>query len=217
MPSDPPPRPLRGLYLITPPEPLRGTTLIGAVAEALAGGAALVQYRDKGSESGRRRAEADALLRLCHQWGVPLIINDDLGLALAVGADGVHLGRDDPDPRSARALLGPGALIGVSCYNDWERAITAAQEGADYLAFGRFFPSTSKPGAVPADPALLGRAQGLGLPLVAIGGITPENGGTLVAAGADMLAVIQGVFGRSDIRSTCRAFSRLFTTQGAAP
>lgn len=217
MTDDPTYRPLRGLYLITPAEPPAGMSLSEAVAEALAGGAALIQYRDKGVDQRRRHTEASALLRLCRRHGVPLIINDDLTLAQAVDADGVHLGRDDLSLVAARALLGRHALIGVSCYNSLERAMTAAQEGADYLAFGRFFPSTSKPEAVPADISILQEVRRLGIPLVAIGGITPENGGALVAAGADMLAVIQGVFGQPHIRSTCRAFSRLFTTQGAAP
>ncbi len=217
MSPDPLRRPLRGLYLITPGQPPARLTLIEAVAEALAGGVALVQYRDKGSDSDRRRMEAAALLELCRGEGVPLIINDDLALAAAIGADGVHLGRDDPSPRAARALLGPRALIGVSCYNEIERARAAAREGADYLAFGRFFPSGTKPQAVPADPALLREARPLGLPLVAIGGITPENGATLVAAGADMLAVIQGVFGKPHIRVACRAFNRLFADQGVVP
>lgn len=217
MTPDPRPRPLRGLYLITPAEPPPGMSLIQAVAAALAEGVALVQYRDKGSDSERRRTQATALLALCRAAGVPLIINDDLALAAAIGADGVHLGREDPSPLAARALLGPRALIGVSCYNGLERARIAAREGASYLAFGRFFPSATKPDAVPADPASLREAKPLGLPLVAIGGISPENGASLVAAGADMLAVIQGVFGQRDIRAACRAFNRLFPHQGIVP
>lgn len=217
MTPDPLASPLRGLYLITPAEPPPGLTLIEAVAEALAGGAAMLQYRDKGADPERRGGEARALLHLCRHQGVPLIINDDLALAAAIGADGVHLGRDDPSPLTARALLGPRALIGVSCYSSIDRARTAAHEGADYLAFGRFFPSTSKPHAAPASPALLRKVKPLGLPLVAIGGITPENGAVLLAAGADMLAVIQGVFGQPHIRTACRAFNRLFTDQGIVP
>lgn len=208
---EPEPTPLRGLYLITPERPPSGLTLSEALAAALEGGAALVQYRDKTQDHLRRRVEARAILKLCHRHGVPLIINDDVTLALEVGADGVHLGRNDTEIAEARSALGPDALIGISCYDSLERATQAAAAGADYVAFGRFFPSLSKPNATPADPDLLRQARlQAQLPLVAIGGITPENGRVLVAAGADMLAVIQGVFGQPDIRAACRAFHRLF-------
>jgi thiamine-phosphate pyrophosphorylase len=199
-----------GVYVITPSEPPAELELAEAVSCALAGGASLVQYRDKSTDPSRRRLEANALLRLCRAAGVPLIVNDDLHLAAELGADGVHLGRDDPSPATARAILGPSAIIGVSCYNDLRRAAWAAQEGADYLAFGRFFPSRSKPLAVQADPSLLRAGKAFGLPLVAIGGITPENGPSLLAAGADLLAVIEGVFGQTDITAACRRLSRLF-------
>jgi thiamine-phosphate pyrophosphorylase len=142
---------------------------------------------------------------------VPLIINDDVELAVHCGAAGVHLGRDDADLATARARLGTGAIIGVSCYADLERAREAAAAGADYLAFGRFFPSQTKPEAVPADPALLAAARReLDLPLCAIGGITPANAAPLLEAGADLLAVIQGLFGQPDVRAAAARFQALF-------
>lgn len=202
---------LHGLYAITDRRLATGLQLADQVARALAGGARVIQYRDKGADQERRRREATALLRLCRQAGVPLIINDDLELAYQIGADGIHLGRDDPDPAAARARLGADALIGISCYNRLPLARQAQDAGADYIAFGRFFPSSSKPDAVPADPALLQEARRqLSIPIVAIGGITPENGGPLVAAGADMLAVIQGIFGQPDIQTACQRFLPLF-------
>jgi thiamine-phosphate pyrophosphorylase len=204
---------LRGLYAIT-----AGPDPAAAVAEALAGGARAIQYRDKGTDGARRRREALELRTLCRQRGVPLLINDDVDLAAAVGADGVHLGRADLPLAEARRRLGPDALIGVSCYNELERALAARDAGADYVAFGRFHPSGTKPLAVQAEPDLLRRARPLvGLPLVAIGGITPENGGALIEAGADMLAVVGGVFGQPDIRRAALAFSVLFEPRGAPP
>ncbi|HHH40368.1 MAG TPA: thiamine phosphate synthase [Sedimenticola sp.] len=202
---------LRGLYVITGARHPAHGTLLEQVDAALAGGARLVQYRDKGDDRARRRREAGDLLRLCRTRGVPLIINDDLALAVESGADGVHLGRDDPALAEARRRLGPGALIGVSCYDRFELALAAQAGGADYVAFGRFFPSRSKPQAVQAEIGLLQRARReLQVPVVAIGGITPENGGPLIAAGADMLAVIDGVFGQPDIHAASRRFARLF-------
>lgn len=151
------------------------------------------------------------LRTLCRARRVPLIINDDIELAVAVDADGVHLGRDDGDLSAARDRLGPGRLIGISCYNDLELARAAAAQGADYVAFGSFFVSATKPAAAPADIALLRRARRtLAVPIVAIGGITPENGRALIAAGADMLAVIRGVFATTDVRRAAQSFSELF-------
>jgi thiamine-phosphate pyrophosphorylase len=202
---------LRGLYAITPDALRRRRDLRALVAEALAAGARVVQYRDKGPDETRRRAEAELLLTLCRGADALLIVNDDLELAAAVGAHGVHLGRDDADPREARRRLGRQAVIGVSCYDRLERARQARASGADYVAFGRFFPSRTKPAAVQAHPELLRRARReLGLPLVAIGGITPENGASLIAAGADMLAVVDAVFGAPDVRAAARAFIDLF-------
>lgn len=202
---------LQGLYVITDAELTPGAALEPAVAAALRGGARIVQYRDKGVDLPRRQQEASALNALCRTYGAFLIINDDVELAAAVSAAGVHLGRDDPELRAARLRLGERAIIGVSCYNQLTRAHTAAEQGADYVAFGRFFPSQTKPDAVPATPELLRAARReIELPLVAIGGITPDNGGLLIDAGADMLAVIHGVFGQPDIESAARRFADLF-------
>ena len=206
--SSPDPR-LRGLYAITDPALLPGERLLQGVAAALRGGARLIQYRDKGTDPARRLARARALARLCDDAGALLIVNDDPELAAAAGAHGVHLGRDDPPLAEARRLLGDSAIIGVSCYADLGRAQRLAPE-ADYLAFGRFFPSHTKPDAVPADPALLAAARRFGRPLAAIGGITAANGGALVAAGADLLAVIHGLFGQPDIEAAARARAALF-------
>ena len=207
---------LRGLYAITDAALIPADRLVEAVSHAIAGGAVLVQYRDKTSPPQLRRAQALALQTLCEARGVPLIINDDLELAVHCGAAGVHLGRDDPDPAAARERLGPGALIGVSCYADLARARAAAAAGADYLAFGRFFPSHTKPEASPADPELLRAARReLDLPLCAIGGITPANAPQLLAAGADLLAVIQGLFGQPDVRAAAARFQTLFKKPGS--
>ncbi|MEW8013326.1 MAG: thiamine phosphate synthase [Candidatus Sedimenticola endophacoides] len=213
------PLPRRGLYAITDPALAAGQGLDNQVRHALRAGTRLIQYRDKSGDAGKRLREARELLALCRNHGAALIINDDADLALEIGADGVHLGRDDPDLRATRARLGTRRIIGVSCYNRFDLALEAQREGADYVAFGRFFPSSSKPGAVQADPALLHRARReLGIPAVAIGGITPENGGALIEAGANMLAVIHGVFGQPDIAAACTAFHRLFEqTEVSAP
>jgi thiamine-phosphate pyrophosphorylase len=201
----------RGLYALTDSTLIPEDRLIPAVAAAIAGGAVLVQYRDKSGDAAKRAWEAQDLVNLCRPLGVPLIINDDVALAAAVGADGVHLGRDDGDIAAARAALGPGALIGVSCYNELERARAAEAAGADYVAFGSFFPSSVKPGAVRAEVDLLRQArQQLNVPLVAIGGINADNGALLIEAGADLLAVISDVFGQSDIRAAARRIAGLF-------
>jgi thiamine-phosphate pyrophosphorylase len=199
--------PARGLYAIT--DGPREDLLIAAEA-ALAGGAAMLQYRDKTGDGERRLAEARALLALCRGFGVPLIVNDDASLARAVGAAGVHLGKADAEVAESRASLGPDAIIGVSCYDSLQRARDAAAAGADYLAFGAFFPSITKPGARRAAPSLLREARALRLPRVAIGGITPDNGAALIAAGADFLAVVSDLFGAADIRDRARRFAKLF-------
>jgi len=201
---------MRGLYAITP-EGLHGAALVEAAAQALAGGARVLQYRDKSGDRARRLADATALCGLCRTHGALFIVNDDLELARACGAHGVHLGREDATPEEARARLGKEAVIGLSCYDQWERALQAASAGADYIAFGAFYPSPTKPGTVRAGPELLRRARReLGLPVVAIGGITAENAQPLIEAGADMVAVIQGLFARPDIRAAARRISALF-------
>lgn len=202
---------LSGLYAITPEVPATGSPLATQVEQAIAGGARLVQYRNKGDDSLQRLREAQALLVVCHAAGVPLIVNDDPELAARIGADGVHLGKDDADPREARRRLGRRAIIGISCYDRLDGALHARKVGADYAAFGRFFPSSTKPLAIQATPELLSRARArLTLPLVAIGGVTPENGRSLISAGADMLAVVDAVFGQPDIRAAAAAFNNLF-------
>jgi thiamine-phosphate pyrophosphorylase len=204
-------RDLRGLYVITDDRRSGPDHLAAQVAAALAGGARVVQYRDKSNDQERRLAEARALVDLCRHHRVPLLINDDVDLASAVNADGVHLGRDDQDIASARDRLPAGSLVGMSCYDDFELAREAARAGADYIAFGSFFPSPTKPDAVPARPDLLRRAsRELALPTVAIGGIRPENGAPLVQAGADMLAVISAVFAATDVAAATRAFTPCF-------
>jgi thiamine-phosphate pyrophosphorylase len=200
----------RGLYAITDTA-LLADKLVEHVGQAIRGGARVVQYRDKQLSPAVRQRQAAALAELCRRHDIPLLINDDVDLAAAVGAAGVHLGEHDSDLQPARSQLGPHAIIGISCYNRLELARQAAAHGADYVAFGRFYPSSTKPGAVQATPALLteGR-QVLDIPVVAIGGITPENGAELVSAGADLLAVIHGIFGQPDVEVAARRYATLF-------
>ena len=204
-------RVLHGLYAVTDSGVAPATPLAEAVAAAIRGGARLVQYRDKSGDAARRLREAQALLAVCREHEVPLIINDDVDLAVEIGADGVHLGREDAPLDEARVRAGPRAILGVSCYASLECALAAEQAGADYVAFGSFFASPSKPRAVRAPLELLRTArQRLNVPCCAIGGITPDNGALLVAAGADMLAVISGLFVQSDIEAAARRYARLF-------
>jgi thiamine-phosphate pyrophosphorylase len=198
----------RGLYLVTPDEP-DGDHLLARVAPLLAE-ASCLQYRNKAADADVRLRQARALRALCAMGGVPLIINDDVELAAAVGADGVHLGEHDAAIGDARMRLGAAAIIGVSCYDDLARARHAAAAGADYLAFGACFASPTKPNARRATPELLRQAAVLGLPRVAIGGITPENAALVVAAGADLVAVISGVFDAPDPVAAARACRVLF-------
>jgi thiamine-phosphate pyrophosphorylase len=205
--------PVCGLYAITESRSTTPGTIIEQVTLAIDGGAVMIQYRDKHLPREERGREARALATLCRERDVPLIINDDIELAAACGAAGVHLGQDDAPVSRARRRLGQRAIIGVSCYNRMERARTAAGTDASYVAFGRFFPSKTKPGALQAQPALLEQARReIRLPIVAIGGITPANGAELVHAGADLLAVIHGVFGQTDIRAAAQAYAKLFET-----
>lgn len=199
--------PRKGLYAITDGP---RADLLPVARAALEGGATMLQYRDKTDEAARRLREARALAEWCRGFDVPLIINDGVGLAHASGAAGVHLGKDDIGIAEARAALGAEAIIGISCYDSLQRARDAAAAGADYLAFGAFFPSTTKPGARRANPDLLRDAREFGLPLVAIGGITAENGGALIEAGADFLAVVSALFGAGDVRVAAHRFSALF-------
>jgi thiamine-phosphate pyrophosphorylase len=192
---------LRGLYAVTP----EGEGVERKVRLALEGGIALLQYRSKRG----KRTQAAAVVRLAREFGVPVIINDDVELALELGADGAHLGRDDGDFEAARRRLA-GRILGASCYNDLERARAAVQAGADYVAFGSVFVSPTKPGAVRAPLALFAQARALGVPLAAIGGVTLENAPLLIGAGADLLAVISDLFDAPDIRARARAYGRVF-------
>lgn len=202
---------LRGLYAIADTQVLDEVHILAAVDAAIAGGARAVQYRDKRNPPEVRLRQAREISGLCHRHGVYFLINDDVALAAATNAHGVHLGRDDLPPAQARAQLGTDRLIGVSCYNEIERALTAQQQGANYVAFGSFFPSRTKPQAVRATPELLREARTqLQIPIVAIGGITPENGAALIEAGADMLAVIEGVFAQPDTRAAVQRYAKLF-------
>ena len=202
---------LRGLYLLTNHDNNSQTQLLDDVEQALQSGARVIQYRDKSADQLKRRQQAEVLNQLCRQYDAQLLINDDVELAHDVGADGVHLGQQDVSLLQARQLLGDKAIIGVSCYNRLELAQTAQRQGADYVAFGRFFSSSSKPEAVQADVAFLQTArQQIRLPIVAIGGITPDNAASLILAGADMVAVIHAVFGQPDIGRATRQFLSLF-------
>lgn len=201
-----------GLYAITDGP---RDDLVAACEAAIDGGAVLLQYRDKTGDAARRLAEARALADLSARRRVALIVNDDVDLALASGAAGVHLGEHDADLASARARLGPCAIVGVSCYDSLERARALAAAGADYVAFGAFHPSPTKPHARSATPALLREAKALGVPLVAIGGITAANGAALVEAGANYLAAISAIFAASDVRAAARAFAALFDARSS--
>lgn len=205
-------RRLRGLYAITP-ETADTERLLVSVSAALAGGAALVQYRSKSFDQALRLSQAKGIRALCHERAVPLIINDDVRLAELSDADGVHLGRNDCDFREARNALGPDRVIGVSCYADVSLALAAQKVGADYVAFGSFFASSTKPAAKRASLTTLAEARSkLRIPIAVIGGITPENASPLVAAGADLLAVISGLFDAPDIASAARKFSNFYMT-----
>ena len=202
---------LRGLYAVTPGIADTGV-LVARVEAALAGGAAMIQYRAKDAPRELAIAQAKRLAALCRDHGVPLVVNDSVELALEAGADGVHLGRDDGDAREARRKM-PRAILGVSCYADPERARVAAAAGADYVAIGSVFASSTKPDAVRAPLELLARArEAAGLPVAAIGGITPANAPQAIAAGADMVAVITAVFDAPDARAAAAQFARLFDT-----
>jgi thiamine-phosphate pyrophosphorylase len=198
---------MRGLYAITPDNP-DTAALARKVETALKAGVALLQYRSKVLSKDRRRLQAKELAPLARGYGVPFIVNDDVDIALAVGANGAHVGREDGDLAAARAKL-PGRILGASCYDDLERARAAVRAGADYVAFGSVFPSPTKPGAIRAPLSLLGHE--LGVPVCAIGGITLENAPQLIAAGASLLAVISDLFDAPDIAARAAAYGKLFT------
>ena len=205
---------LRGLYAITDSQLLAGRFL-SHVEAALEGGVCLLQYRDKSDDAARRLREAEGLMKLCERYGTQLLINDDAELAARLGV-GVHLGQTDGPLTPARALLGRRAIIGSTCHASLELAAQAASEGASYVAFGRFFNSVTKPGAPAANVELLEQARAqVKLPIAVIGGITLDNAAPLVAHGADLLAVIHGLFGADsaqEVTHRARAFNALFAS-----
>jgi thiamine-phosphate pyrophosphorylase len=204
---------LRGLYAVTPDDRLL-PRLSALVEAALEGGARLVQYRNKQAPAPLRRAQSAELLRICRAYGARLIVNDDVWLAIEIGADGAHVGQDDlpgHDLHTAREALGPKRLLGVSCYDDLARAEAAAKAGADYIGIGGMFPSATKPTAARATPELLAEARRrFGGPVAAIGGITIRNAEQVIAAGADMVAVVGDLFNAMDIRRRASEFQKLF-------
>ncbi|HVK54098.1 MAG TPA: thiamine phosphate synthase [Burkholderiales bacterium] len=205
---------INGLYAITPEEP-SAELLLEKVRQAIAGGARTLQYRNKSADQVTRLWQAEALAAFAKSKDVVFIVNDSVELARVTDADGIHLGKEDSDVASAREALGD-KLIGVSCYNDLDRAIEAEKAGADYVAFGAAFPSATKPNAVHAPLDLYRQAmRKLSIPVVAIGGITPNNAKALIDAGVDAVAVISDLFEANDIRARAELFSRLFhkTTQ----
>lgn len=207
--------PTRGVYAITDCARLSFPAVLEKSRIILDHGAAALQYRDKDAGDDLRRERAHALLDLCREYRVPFIVNDDPQVAASVAADGVHLGADDPAARSARARLGPTSFIGVSCYDSLERAHAAIEDGASYVAFGAFYPTGTKTPRARPSPEILRRAKAeLYVPIVAIGGITPDNAGALLAAGADLLAVIGALFSSPEPAMVMRRFERLFRESG---
>lgn len=205
---------MKGLYVITSEEHVASGSLPEVVEKALIGGASVVQFRDKRPARSPVDDQLMEIHGLCRDYGALMIVNDDVELARSVNADGVHLGRDDMKLAHAREYLRGNKVIGVSCYNDTERVGSMIQSGADYIALGSFYSSSTKPGATPVTIDTLKHVRQMtNLPLVAIGGITAENGGALVEAGADMLAVVNGVFGHPDITGAARNLSALFLSQ----
>lgn len=200
----------RGLYAVTPDE-ADTDRLLGLVEQVLAGQPVLLQYRNKLASPALRREQACAIHAACRRARVPLVINDDLALALEIGAEGVHLGRDDGDPARARQVLGRGRILGVSCYDEWARAVAGAEAGADYVAFGAMFVSPTKPQAGRAPLALIERARReLAVPVAAIGGITLDNAAQVVAAGADLVAVVSDLFSAADPARRAAAYRTLW-------
>jgi thiamine-phosphate pyrophosphorylase len=198
---------MRGLYPITP-DMADTNALLLKVEEALKAGVAMLQYRNKAISKDKRLLQAKELAALARGYGVPLIVNDDVEIALAVGANGAHIGKDDGDLGAARARLA-GKILGASCYDSLESARAAVRAGADYVAFGSAFPSPTKPDAKRAPLSLF--RHDLGVPLCAIGGITLENAPAVIAAGASLLAVITDVFDAPDIGARANQYRKLFS------
>jgi thiamine-phosphate pyrophosphorylase len=207
---------VRGLYAVTP-DSEDGVWLRARVQQALRGGARVVQYRSKNPDQAFKLGQARELAALCRSQGALFIVNDDLEIARECGAEGIHLGREDVSIATARARLGRGVVVGASCYGDLARAQECVDAGADYLAFGSFFASAVKPGAVRPSLAVLSEARRRwGLPLVAIGGLTPANAAPVLAAGADALAVISALFHVPDTFAAAQAFARLFEPRASS-
>ena len=203
--------PQRGLYAITDCRNLTTAQLLTKTEQILKAGASMLQYRNKDADAALKLSQAGLLHELCDRYDIPLIINDEPGLARMLAADGVHLGREDMACREARNMLGPDSIIGISCYDDIERAKTAAATGASYIALGSFFHTRTKLDALRAEPELIGRTKRiLRQPVVAIGGITPDNGKALLKAGADFLAVCSGLYLPEDTSKAARNYMTLF-------
>ena len=198
---------VQGLYAIT----IDGSdSIVSDTEQALLGGVKIVQYRDKSHNIQKRLQQGGALKNLCDRFSACFIVNDDLSLALELDACGLHIGQDDGDVQAIKASLG-NKILGVSCYNSLDKALVAQDAGADYVAFGRFFPSTTKPDAIQANIDLISRAKStLEVPVVAIGGITTKNASLLIDAGVDAIAVIDGLFRQADIKATAGKFKDLF-------
>ncbi len=204
---------LHGLYVITDQDLFANLqrSIDELVLDAIRGGAQIVQYRNKSTNSNKKYDEASALLALCEAHDVTLLVNDDVELAKQVGAHGVHIGQSDMGCEEAREILGQDKIIGVTCHDKIALAQAAQQAGANYVAFGRFFPSKTKPSAPPATVDILQQAKALlSIPVVAIGGITPANAHSLVDHGADMLAVSHSVFAASNISASAQQITELF-------
>ena len=206
---------MKGLYLVTPDwDDTR--RLLDVTEAALRAGVALLQYRNKEATAALRLEQATALLALCRRFGCPLVINDHVDLCLAIDADGVHVGGSDADVATVRGRLGPDKIVGASCYGDLGLAYTSYNEGASYVAFGGFYPSKVKKYPVTTAVGILAASHSYTpLPVVAIGGMTPENAQPLVAAGADMIAAISSVYLADDPALVVAAFSALFVGIGA--
>ena len=206
--------PSSGLYVITKTEGLTTQQILDSVSSAIRGGAKVIQFRHKTHQNPVDIAQK--LLAICHRSRIPLIINDDVELAARIGADGVHLGKDDQDIDIAKNLLGSESIVGISCYSSLDRAQAAQRRGASYVAFGRFFSSKSKSEAPLANLDVLIQAC-LDIPVVAIGGITRDNGKSLLDAGADLLAVIDAVCGRKNPEWAAKQFESLFFENHVKP
>ncbi|OMH32191.1 thiamine phosphate synthase [Motiliproteus sp. MSK22-1] len=204
--------PLAGLYGITDAQLMPEDVLFHKVEQALQGGATLIQYRDKSKDSIKRLSQARRLVQICRQYNRPLLINDDIDLAIEASASGVHLGQQDGSVEEARRELGTDSIIGVTCHNSLDLSLQAQDEGANYVAFGAFFPSSTKPNAKPASIELLHDArQQLQIPIVAIGGIRVDNADQLIKAGAHMLAVVHSLFAADNVKARAQQYTHIFS------